>query len=59
MCDLKFTQLENLMQHKQVVHYKDTSYDCKKCQKNFDSMEEMRSHLQKQHSYKKDRDDNN
>ena len=42
------------MQHQQIVHNND-SYDCKECNLFFASMEEMRSHLQRQHSYKKDR----
>ena len=50
----KFSQEEELMQHKQVVHFKDLPYDCKKCNKNFSNMEAMRTHLQKEHSYKKD-----
>ncbi|MFB3113866.1 MAG: hypothetical protein ACE1YZ_02760 [Nitrosopumilaceae archaeon] len=44
------------MQHQQVVHYKDLPYDCKACNETFSSMEEMRTHLQRKHSYKKDRD---
>ena len=43
------------MQHQQVVHFKDSPYDCKKCNKNFSNMEDMRTHLQREHSYKKDR----
>ena len=54
-CDKKFSKLEDLMQHQQIVHNKDLPYDCKECNKFFSSMEEMRSHLQKFHSYKKDR----
>ncbi|MDX1596168.1 MAG: C2H2-type zinc finger protein [Nitrosopumilaceae archaeon] len=55
VCNRKFSQQEELMQHQQTTHYKDYPYDCKKCNKNFSSMEDMRSHLQKEHSYKKDR----
>jgi len=43
------------MQHLQVIHYKDLPYDCKECNEYFSSMEEMRTHLQRKHSYKKDR----
>lgn len=43
------------MQHEQVVHNKDLPYDCKECNQFFSSMEEMRTHLQRFHSYKKDR----
>ncbi|MDC0193940.1 hypothetical protein OAK01_03075 [Candidatus Nitrosopelagicus sp.] len=44
------------MQHLQVIHFKDLPYDCKECNKNFSNMEDMRTHLQRYHSYKKDRD---
>ncbi len=54
-CDLKFSQKEELMQHEQLVHYKDHPYDCKECNKSFTNMEDMRTHLQREHSYKKDR----
>jgi len=43
------------MQHQQVVHFKDNPYDCKECGENFSNMEDMRTHLQRKHSYKKDR----
>jgi len=55
VCDKKFSKLEELMQHQQIIHGKDLPYDCKECNKFFSSMEEMRTHLQKYHSYKKDR----
>ena len=51
-CQRSFYQQEELMQHKQVIHYKDLPYDCKECNEFFPSMEDMRSHLQKFHSYK-------
>lgn len=54
MCDQKFSQQEELMQHHQVVHFKDLPYDCKHCNQNFSNMEDMRSHLKKKHSYQKD-----
>ncbi len=54
-CELKFSQQEELMHHQLVVHYKDQPYDCKECKETFDSMEDMRTHLQRKHSYKKDR----
>ena len=43
------------MNHKQIVHGKDLKYDCKECDKYFSNMEDMRTHLQREHSYKKDR----
>jgi len=54
-CKQKFSKQEELMQHLQVVHYKDLPYDCKECNEFFSSMEEMRTHLQKKHSYKRDK----
>jgi len=55
ICSGKFSKPEELMQHQQVVHFKDLPYDCKECNKNFSNMEDMRTHLQREHSYKKDR----
>ena len=55
-CNNKFSKVEELMQHYQVVHYKDLEYDCKECNQLFSSMEEMRTHLQREHNYKKGRD---
>jgi len=55
ICSSKFSKQEQLMQHQQVVHFKDQPYDCKDCGKNFSNMEDMRTHLQREHSYKKDR----
>ena len=55
VCSSKFSREEELMHHNQVVHFKNAPYDCQQCNKNFSSMEDMRSHLQKEHSYKKDR----
>ena len=57
VCDRKFSSEEQVMNHKQIVHGKDLMYDCKECNKYFSNMEDMRTHLQREHSYKKDRDD--
>ncbi|MEM3173161.1 hypothetical protein [Candidatus Nitrosotenuis uzonensis] len=43
------------MQHQQVLHGKDIPYECKKCNQSFSNMQDMRTHLQRFHSYKKDR----
>jgi len=51
-CEQKFYKQEELMQHLQVVHFKDLPYDCKECNEFFSSMEEMRTHLQRKHNYK-------
>ena len=53
ICKLKFSKQEELMQHQQVVHFKDNPYDCKECKMDFSNMEDMRTHLQQKHSYKK------
>ena len=53
--DKKFSKQEEFMHHQQVVHNKDLPYDCKECNQFFSSMEDMRTHLQRHHSYKKDR----
>ena len=55
ICKAKFSKIEELMQHQQVTHYKDLPYDCKECNESFSNMEDMRTHLQREHSYKKDR----
>ena len=55
MCDKKFSKEEEVMNHKQIVHGKDLKYDCKVCDRYFSNMEDMRTHLQREHSYKKDR----
>jgi len=44
-----------MMNHKEIIHGKDLQYDCKECNKYFSNMEDMRTHLQREHSYKKDR----
>ena len=51
----KFSKHEQLMHHKEIVHFKDAPYDCKICNKNFTNMSDMRDHLRKKHSYKIDR----
>ena len=54
-CGLGFSSQEKFMQHQEIVHGKNTPYDCKECKENFSNMEDMRSHLQRYHSYKKER----
>ena len=41
------------MQHEQVIHGKDLSYECKRCCLSFTGMEQMRDHAKKFHSYNK------
>jgi len=56
LCGSRFSRQEELMQHKQAVHFKDSPYDCRECGLDFPSMEDMRAHLQREHSYKGDRE---
>ncbi|WP_157926873.1 C2H2-type zinc finger protein [Candidatus Nitrosotalea okcheonensis] len=55
LCGTKFRQQEYLMLHQQL-HHCDKHYDCKECNKFFSSMEEMRTHMQRAHSYNGTRD---
>jgi uncharacterized Zn-finger protein len=55
LCKEKFTKHEQLMHHKEIIHFKDTPYDCKVCDKDFSNMSDMRDHLRKVHSYKSGR----
>ena len=51
-CEKKFSHQEDLMHHELRAHCEDSRYDCKVCNEYFDSMEAMRDHLKKKHSYK-------
>ncbi len=53
-CGIRFSKEEELMNHRQIVH-ENPEYDCKECNAFFSNMEDMRTHLQRNHSYKKDR----
>ena len=55
ICQKKFSQHEQLMNHQEITHFNNSPYDCKECNENFHSMLEMRDHLKKKHSYKIDR----
>jgi uncharacterized Zn-finger protein len=55
LCKEKFSKHEQLMHHKEIIHFKDTPYDCKVCDKDFSNMSDMRDHLRKVHSYKSGR----
>ncbi|WP_304515762.1 hypothetical protein [Candidatus Nitrosotalea sp. FS] len=43
------------MQHQQLYH-SGKEYDCKMCNQNFPSMEAMRTHMQRMHTYHGKRD---
>lgn len=53
LCDRSFRQVEELMQHQQVVHGKDSKYGCRTCNMAFSSGEELRQHARRYHSYAK------
>ena len=55
LCEEKFSKQEQLMHHKEIIHFKDAPYDFKICNENFTNMSDMRDHLRKKHSYKIDR----
>ena len=55
ICKEKFSKQEELMHHKEIIHFKDAPYDCKICNENFSNMSDMREHLKKNHSYKNER----
>jgi KRAB domain-containing zinc finger protein len=52
-CGTKFRKVEEMMQHKQLIHGKGLLYDCKNCNMSFEGMEQMRDHIKKFHSYNK------
>jgi hypothetical protein len=52
-CGRKFRKMEEMMQHRQLVHGKDLLYDCNNCNVSFEGMEQMRDHIKKFHSYNK------
>jgi uncharacterized C2H2 Zn-finger protein len=41
------------MQHKQIIHGRELLYECRSCKVSFPSMEQMRDHVRKFHSYNK------
>ena len=51
-CGKKFSTLEDLMGHFQIIH-DNTIYECKKCDMKFEGMEVMRDHVRRYHGYKK------
>ncbi len=51
ICERRFSSDEELMSHKEIFHG-EQQYDCKQCNQYFASMDEMRTHLQREHSYK-------
>lgn len=56
ICGAKFSQVEQLMNHIQIIHGKDLQYDCRECGETFPSMEDMRTHIQRMHSYERNTD---
>ena len=55
-CLKKFRQQEELMQHEQIAHGS-SLYDCRECNQFFSSMEQMRTHMQRKHSFNRRKND--
>ncbi|MGH9922675.1 MAG: C2H2-type zinc finger protein [Nitrososphaerales archaeon] len=53
VCEKSFRHAEELMQHKQVVHGKNSMYECRACNKTFTNGEDLRLHARQYHTYKK------
>ncbi|MFB3096253.1 MAG: hypothetical protein ACE1YX_00985 [Nitrosopumilaceae archaeon] len=44
------------MQHEQIAHGS-SLYDCRECNQFFSSMEQMRTHMQRKHSFNRRKND--
>jgi len=53
ICYKAFRHTEELMQHEQVVHGKNSMYECKACNMTFANGEDLRLHARQYHTYKK------
>jgi DNA-directed RNA polymerase subunit RPC12/RpoP len=51
-CKKRFSKVEELMQHIQVIHYANSKYYCSECDMYFDNGNELRMHAFKYHTYK-------
>lgn len=51
-CNKRFSKVEELMQHIQVMHSNERYY-CFECNTYFDNMSELRAHLSRYHPYNK------
>ncbi len=52
-CGRVFRRVEELMQHEQVAHGRESMYGCRACSMVFASGEELREHARRYHSYGK------
>jgi len=52
ICNKVFKQIEELMQHEQVIHGNNSKYTCLICNKEFDNGEDLRAHAKIYHTYK-------
>ncbi|GIU72187.1 MAG: hypothetical protein KatS3mg003_1666 [Candidatus Nitrosocaldaceae archaeon] len=53
ICNKSFKQIEELMQHMQVIHGSNSKYLCFECNKEFDNGEDLRAHVRAYHTYKR------
>lgn len=53
ICDRAFRRVEELMQHQQVIHGKDSMYECRSCNMVFTNGEDLRGHARRYHTYDK------
>jgi hypothetical protein len=53
VCGRTFRHVEELMQHQQVIHGKESMYKCRECSMSFASGEDLREHARRYHIYKK------
>ena len=53
VCNRSFAHVEELMQHQQVTHGKDSMYECKTCNIGFTNGEDLKAHARQYHSYRK------
>jgi DNA-directed RNA polymerase subunit RPC12/RpoP len=55
ICERRFYKVENYMHHQLLYHSNKSSYDCSNCGLKFLNMDELKDHIKRNHSYKKDK----
>jgi DNA-directed RNA polymerase subunit RPC12/RpoP len=55
ICGRRFHKVENYMHHQLLYHSNNSSYDCSNCGLKFLNMDELKDHIKRNHSYKKDK----
>ncbi|MFQ5940855.1 MAG: C2H2-type zinc finger protein [Nitrososphaerales archaeon] len=53
LCKRRFGRVEELMQHQQVIHGKESLYECGTCSMKFTNGEDLKAHAKRYHAYKK------